>query len=62
MWFTKEWRLNRLKIKLAGERAAYKEELHWNSMARECYPQILSDHARTIAKLEEKIRQLGGTP
>lgn len=61
--FTKQARINRLKVKLAGERAAYEvmrkmceitNPVPGAAVAR------LQEGAARVAELEEKIKQLNG--
>jgi len=54
----RQWRIDRLEVKLAGAKAALSCELETTQWTRECYPQVLLNHRREIAETEEKLKQL----
>ena len=58
MIFDKQWRINRIRVKLAGAEAALRMEVSISKVSDECYPIVLQGLSREVAELTEKLRQL----
>jgi hypothetical protein len=58
MILLKQWRYNRLLVKLQGAIAAKNAEEEINRMTRQYYPAVTMSIAREIAEIKEKMRLL----
>ncbi len=59
-WFSKQSKIERITVKLAGAKAAYDEELRMARASNEMYPIVMSKLRREIAEYEATLNLLKG--